>query len=67
MLAGLHIPGAVEIERERFLRGGLAGLESRAREEAERVVEGAGKVGSLDRRLVSAMRKVTLGVGERLR
>jgi len=61
LLAGLHIPGAVEIERERFLRGGLAGLESRAREEAERVAEGGQKAASLTRRTVSGLRKVTIG------
>jgi len=66
LLAGLHVPGVVEIERERFLRGGLAGLESRAREEAEREEDGRAEgLGSLSGRIVSGVRKVTLGVGER--
>jgi hypothetical protein len=39
LLAGLRVPGAVEIERERFMKGGLVGWEAHMREEQEREMD----------------------------
>lgn len=56
LLAGLHIAGAVEIERERFLRDGLEGCEAHMQEEKEREAENARAGVGRSKRTVSGLR-----------
>lgn len=59
LLAGLNIPGAVEIERERFLRSGLEGYEAHLRDEKDREAEMVKAGTSRTRRTASGLRSFT--------
>jgi len=59
LLAGLNIPGAVEIERERFLRSGLESYEAHLRDEKDREAEMVKAGASRTRRTASGLRSFT--------